>query len=114
VISPAIGLFCHRRRQRLGCQLDASVEASGPHDFTVRIAALSSRAPLASTASRPNVRDDGQRPSTGQDSGGYAGDLRKTKTEIFLQKGLDRGIAKQPDGQITPASDGNKVSRQRR
>jgi len=71
VISPAIGLFCHRRRQRFSCQLDASVEASGPHDFSVRKQTLSSEAPLASTASRPNVRDDGQRPSfdrTGQAS----------------------------------------------
>jgi hypothetical protein len=37
-LSPVIGLSCHRRRQRLSCQLDAGVEASGPHDFTVRIA----------------------------------------------------------------------------
>jgi hypothetical protein len=31
VISPAIGLFCHRRRQNYFRQLDAGVEASGPH-----------------------------------------------------------------------------------
>jgi len=38
VISPAIGLFCHRRRREFSSRrLDASVEASGPHDFTVRI-----------------------------------------------------------------------------
>jgi hypothetical protein len=46
-------------------QLDASVGASGPHDFAVRKSAPSSLAPPASTASRPNVRDDGQRPSPG-------------------------------------------------
>ena len=49
VLSPAIGLFvtviCFRR-------LDAGVEASGPHDFTVREPALSSLAPFTSTASR--------------------------------------------------------------
>jgi hypothetical protein len=33
-------------------QLDASVEASGPHDFAVRRKAPSSEAPSASTASR--------------------------------------------------------------
>ena len=33
---PGDRAFCHRHRQRLGCQLDASVEASGPHDFAVR------------------------------------------------------------------------------
>src|ERR1700690_199716 len=34
-------------------ELDASVGASGPHDFAVRKKAPSSMAPLASTASRP-------------------------------------------------------------
>ena len=47
VLSPVTGLFCHRRlrnmgpvRARLGRlairKLDASVGASGPHDFAVR------------------------------------------------------------------------------
>jgi hypothetical protein len=47
-----IGLSCHRRLWRLLHKLDASVEASGPHDFAVREKALSSKAPLASTAFR--------------------------------------------------------------
>jgi len=54
VLSPVIGLLVtvvrampkHRR------QLDASVEASGPHDFAVRVTAHSSHAPPASIASR--------------------------------------------------------------
>jgi hypothetical protein len=36
VISPVIGLSCHRRRRSCLHQLDAGVEASGPHDFAVR------------------------------------------------------------------------------
>ena len=46
VLSPAIGLSCHRRWRLHGLtnpvglaghhQLDAGVEASGPHDFSVR------------------------------------------------------------------------------
>src|SRR6476661_10626840 len=37
VLSPAIGLSCHRHPRELGSrELDAGVEASGPHDFTVR------------------------------------------------------------------------------
>ena len=36
-LSPVIGLSCHRHRQKGFRQLDASVEASGPHDFAVRI-----------------------------------------------------------------------------
>ena len=65
VISPAIGLFCHRRRQRLSCRLDASVEASGPHDLAVRKpGALVSRAARVHRIP-PRVCDDGQRPSVG-------------------------------------------------
>src|SRR4051812_44039796 len=46
VLSPVIGLFCHRRLRIKDClspvgpthlrKLDAGVEASGPHDFAVR------------------------------------------------------------------------------
>jgi hypothetical protein len=44
-------------------QLDASVEASGPHDFAVRESrAVRRSARLASTASRTNVRDDRETP----------------------------------------------------
>src|ERR1700724_830783 len=34
---PATGLSCHRRRRNCFRRLDASVGASGPHDFAVRI-----------------------------------------------------------------------------
>src|SRR4051794_40700649 len=54
VISPVIGLVCHRRLARLSAKLDASVEASGPHDFAVRVQHRSSAVPtIASIASRP-------------------------------------------------------------
>jgi hypothetical protein len=42
VLSPVIGLVCHRHLARLLARLDAGVEASGPHDFAVRKLALSS------------------------------------------------------------------------
>ena len=72
-LSPVTGLFCHRcSREAIASQeLDASVGASGPHDFAVRIGTLVSRT-AASTASHPNVRDDGQRPSEGRDGGAYS------------------------------------------
>jgi hypothetical protein len=35
-LSPVIGLSCHRRPRSLLRELDAGVEASGPHDFSVR------------------------------------------------------------------------------
>jgi hypothetical protein len=37
VIGPVIGLFCHRRLADTSAKLDTSVEASGPHDFAVRL-----------------------------------------------------------------------------
>jgi hypothetical protein len=40
-------------KQKLHRQVDASVEASRPHDFAVRLLVHSSRATKASTASRP-------------------------------------------------------------
>jgi hypothetical protein len=52
-LSPVTGLSCHRRQWSYLHQLDASVGASGPHDFAVRKIALSSGAHLTSTASRP-------------------------------------------------------------
>ena len=48
-------------------ELDASVEASGPHDFAVRKKALSSLALPAATASRSAFRDVAQRPSEERD-----------------------------------------------
>src|SRR5882757_7586165 len=52
VLSPVTMLVCHRRL-RFTRQLDASVGASGPHDFAVRIKRCSSLSASASTASRP-------------------------------------------------------------
>src|SRR5947208_12903947 len=45
-LSPVIGLCCHRRPSEAlaSSELDASVEASGPHDFAVRITRRSSKA----------------------------------------------------------------------
>src|SRR3954447_23227037 len=54
VIFPVIGLGCHRRLARLSAKLDASVEASEPHDFAVRVQHRSSAVlTIASIASRP-------------------------------------------------------------
>jgi hypothetical protein len=42
VLSPVIGLSCHRHQRdaKHHRRLDASVEASGPHDFAVRVGAV--------------------------------------------------------------------------
>jgi hypothetical protein len=99
-------------------KLDASVGASGPHDFAVRSMRLSSarpvtahgkpalrshRAPDAARVHRipPRVRDDGQRPSVGRDGGGYRSDLGQRRRGIFLEMGLDSEFADLPVGQIS-------------
>ena len=56
------GLFCHRRLKIIIDKLDASVGASGPHDFAVRAHRHPSLDVAASTASRTNVRDDRDTP----------------------------------------------------
>ena len=65
VISPVIGLVCHRR---FACaKLDASVEASGPHDFAVRVQPRSSAVPNSVHRIPPRARDDRERPFVGRD-----------------------------------------------
>jgi hypothetical protein len=66
----------------------------------------------ASTASRPNVRDDGQRPSSGQDGGTSSFDLPDGESEIFLQRGLDRILLICPSGKVVESSQENRLRRQ--
>src|SRR5260370_2372878 len=40
VLSPVTGLFCHRHRRSFLRRLHASVGASGPHDFAVRVSTI--------------------------------------------------------------------------
>jgi hypothetical protein len=62
VLSPVTGLFCHRRSSSFD-ELDASVGASGPHDFAVRNLHRSSIDAVASTASHPAFVTIAKRPS---------------------------------------------------
>ena len=76
VLSLVIGLSCHHRPQEAlaSRELDASVEASGPHDFAVRDRIVRRAHQARPKLPRPphptpNVRDDGETPlswSTGQ------------------------------------------------
>jgi hypothetical protein len=43
VLSPATGLCCHRHPRNYFRELDASVGASGPHDFSVRFSTVRHR-----------------------------------------------------------------------
>jgi hypothetical protein len=62
VLSPVIGLFCHRRLQSHPHKLDATVEASGPHDFAVRKPHALVRSATRVHRIPPRVRDDRDTP----------------------------------------------------
>ena len=83
-------------------QLDASVEASGPHDFVVRKMTRSSVAPPASTASRTYVRDDRETPLMWD---GTRESLRLflpgCEAEYFCPRGWTAQVNKLPVGQIS-------------
>ena len=89
VIFPVIGLCCHRHRRDTPHRLDASVETSEPHDFAVRPSAVRQQH-VSVHRIPPRVRDDRDRPSMGRDGGAYGFDLGQSRTNLFLQTGLDR------------------------
>src|SRR5260370_38057052 len=110
VLSPVIGLVCHRRLRSCLRRLDAGVEASGPHDFAVRKPAPSSLAPPASTASRPASVTIASRPSVGRDGEGYRSDLGLRRRGIFLQMGLDDPNHVDRKGECFPAAQYQRCS----
>ena len=62
-LSPVTGFLATVIPEKLASQeLDASVGASGPHDFAVRNLRRSSKAPLRPPHPAPNVRDDRDTP----------------------------------------------------
>ena len=63
-LSSATGLFCYRRLQVTTCKLDASVGASGPHDFAVRLSAVRYRR-IRVHRIPSRVRDDRESPLCG-------------------------------------------------
>src|ERR1035437_829259 len=73
-------------------RLDAGVEASGPHDFAVRVSTVRQPVLPASTASRSASVTIAIRPSWEQDGESSKSDLGKARREIFLPTGLDREI----------------------
>jgi hypothetical protein len=115
VLSPAIGLSCHRRLadistsarsgSRTSARLDAGVEASGPHDFAVRCSAVRLRAqgiahglikpalrsPCARALPRPSHPAPtfvtmAKRPSEGRDGESYRFDLVSGKQKYFCKR----------------------------
>ena len=74
-------------------KLDASVGASGPHDFAVRKSALSSAAPPASIASRPAFVTIASRPSCGTGPNRYISVSTQPSSDISENQKLARWAA---------------------
>ena len=77
MLSLVTGLFCHHRPQEASAsqELDASVGASGPHDFTVRDMPPIHAQKRVTSQPRPphpapNVRDGHETPLLGARAGG--------------------------------------------
>ena len=98
VLSPVTGLCCHRRLRDNSRKLDASVGASGPHDFAVRVSAARQSRAFASTASTPDVRDDRETPLFRVGQPTHDDDLRRKNSGKFLRAGLDRFLLICPSG----------------
>ncbi len=62
VLSPVTGLSCHRRCADNPAKLDASVGASGPHGFAVRVSTIRQARCPRPPHPAPNVRDDRDTP----------------------------------------------------
>ena len=128
VISPVIGLSCHRRLRINAClrpvgptchrRLDAGVEASGPHDFAVRISIVRLRALSSLTGNPPchHVRAPtlprpphptptfatmANAPLCGTGLIRSIPVFTKRESEKFFEKGLDSQMTKLPVGQIS-------------
>ena len=89
VISPGTGLSCPRHWRNRFRRLDASVGASGPHDFAVRIKRHSSKAPKRPPHPAPTSVTIAIRPLCGTGCAQDACDLGGARREIFFAKGPD-------------------------
>ena len=87
---PEIGLSCLRRpHEAASHELDASVEASEPHAFAVRLSAVRYRH-LSVHRISPRVRDDREPPLRWDETAGISEVIWVWCEEgIFLQRGLD-------------------------
>jgi hypothetical protein len=122
-LSPVIGLSCHRRFADTGvsgplgptspsAKLDAGVEASGPHDFAVRVSAVRPRKIFALRRIRvhripcPTSVTIAKRPSKGPGCERCRSDLGQKRIGIFFAPGLDNPNHLDPVRQIRRCAQG--------
>jgi hypothetical protein len=106
VISPVTGLFVTVAGAVSCADLNASVGASGPHDFAVRLKRRSSAALSASTASRPASVTIASRPSVGRDARDIVLIWVRRETENFCKQ--DSTHPKSADAVIWPSGDARR------
>src|ERR1700760_2644126 len=75
--------------RRLPRELDASVGASEPHDFAVRVGAVRQERLRVHRIPRPTFVTMANAPLMGTEHRPYAGDLRPKKSGLFFRRGLD-------------------------
>ena len=83
-LSSVTGLFCHRRLRETSRRLDASVGASGPHDFAVREKLRIVERAFTSTASRPAFVTIASRPSWWDETARLVGVIWAKREAIFF------------------------------
>ena len=89
-LSPVTGLSCHCHLADTSAKLDASVGASGPHDFAVRLKRRSSlSASSVHRIPRSTSVTIAKRPSERAGRRGYRVDLGRLRTGMFFDLGLD-------------------------
>ena len=87
VLFPVTGLCCHRRLASTAT-LDASVGASEPHDFAVRISTVRQPCYQRPPHPVPNVRDDRETPlCVGRDGGDIELIWVVGEAEYFYKRG---------------------------
>jgi len=89
VLSPAIGSFATVAGRKCFRRLDASVEASGPHDFAVRDQHPRQKRLPRPPHPAPRSWRSRYAPHVGRDEGRYGGDLGRHGTKLFYAMGLD-------------------------
>ena len=109
VLFPVIGLGCHRRLRNDPRKLDASVEASEPHDFAVRLTRCSSAAHQRPSHPAPRFVTLRNAPRLEQDqiaipASRLASSENFGNSEIGFQKRRDRLDASLRQPYSTPAS----------
>jgi hypothetical protein len=114
VLSPETGLSCLRRRRNIIRRLDASVGASGPHDFAVRKARALVRNAACVHRIPPHVRDDRETPLC------WAGTIwlyccfYRTGKGKFFAVGAGRETGDLPVGQVTKSPAAHPVRKDHR